>query len=561
MGVSYGNYTNDCAGICGSGGHRAVLLSFGQQKADRWCGMIQFPKINGEETFRSGTFCLPRQLRVNPADFAPWCLEVFCHRLELSLRSGAPWLTLRRDNALPKEGYRLTIAEQGIEVSASSEQGVIWALTTLYLRTEPDRSVRCCSILDGPRYAHRGQSVDVVRHFFPLEEIKKLIEQMSRVKMNVLHLHLTDDQGWRIESKKFPQLQAVNEQYYTQAQLRELVDYARVRGIEIIPEVDLPGHTTAVLAAFPQLGCTGKQPRLATCGGIYTTILCAGKEAVYRFLEELLEEICGIFPSERFHIGGDEAPKQQWMVCPDCAAAMKKLGLEDYEQLQGHFTRRMVEILRKHNKTPICWNETLNGYPNPVEMQIQFWTMDAPDKMNAYAKRGEKFIYSDMFQLYLDYPYSMTSVRKLYKMRPRIWKRSCGADAGMLGIESTVWAEHIADSKNLEEHLFPRLYIVAEKAWSGSHGAYQSFLESLRQLCTLAQHDGVCAMAEDWWNPTGKLRRAEALDFFMKMNGGVLEEVPENQAPAQTNLRLMYAYVTRFFRLSDLPALAKLYFH
>lgn len=522
--------------------------------------MMQFPKINGEERSGSGKFFLPRQLRVEPADFASRCLEVFCQRLGLSPAEGTPWLTLCRDETLPEEGYRLRVTGQGIEVAAASEQGVIWALTTLCLRTEPDRSVACCSIFDAPRYVHRGQSLDVVRHFFPVDEVKRILEQMSLVKMNVLHLHLTDDQDWRIESKKYPQLQAVNDQYYTQAQLRELVAYAGIRGIEIIPEVDLPGHTTAVLKAFPQLGCTGKKPELAKSGGIYTTILCAGKEPVYQFLEELLAEICDIFPSERFHIGGDEAPKQQWMACPDCAAAMKALGLADYEQLQGHFTRRVAEIMRKHRKTPICWNETLKGYPNPEDMQIQYWTLDAPEKMNAYINRGGKFIYSDMCQLYLDYPYSMTSVRKLYKMRPRIWTRFCESCEGMLGIESTVWAEHICDSQNLEEHLFPRLCIVAEKAWSGGHEPYQRFLASLRQLCALAREAGICTMAEDWWNPKGKARRAEALDFFVKMNGGVLEEVPENQAPAQTNLRLMVNYVTRFFRLSDLPALAKLYF-
>lgn len=522
--------------------------------------MIQFPKINGEERPDTGKFRIPRQLQAEPADFSGWCLEAFCQRLELSPAEGQPWLTLCRDETLPKEGYRLKISETGIYVAAASELGVIWALTTLYLRTEPDRSVACGSISDAPRYAHRGQSVDVVRHFFSVDEMERILEQMSRVKMNVLHLHLTDDQGWRIESRKYPQLQAVNRQYYTQDQLRELVAYAHVRGIEIIPEVDLPGHTTAVLAAFPQFGCTGKQPVLANSGGIYTTILCAGKEGVYRFLEELLEELCAVFPGERFHIGGDEAPKQQWMSCPDCAGAMRKLGITDYELLQGHFTRRVADILRNHHKISICWNETLKGCPDPEDMQIQHWTLDDPEKMNAYAKRGGEYIYSDMCQLYLDYPYSMTSVRKLYKMRPRIWTRFCGEDRGMLGIESAVWAEHICDNRNLEEHLFPRLYIVAEKAWSGGHGAYRTFLASLRQLCVLAEKEGIHAMAEDRWNPRGKARRAEALDFFVKMNGGVLESVPENQAPAQTNLRLMVNYVVRFFRLSDLPSLAKLYF-
>lgn len=523
--------------------------------------MIQFPKINGEIKTGKGKFALPRELCADLGEFAPWCMDAFCQRLGFTQQEGTAWLILRKDNALSREGYLLTVTRQGIEISASTEQGVIWALVTVYLRCEKDRSIPCCSISDAPRYSHRGQSLDCVRHFFPVEEVKRILEQMSRVKMNVLHFHLSDDQGWRIESLKYPQLHGVNQEYYTQAQLRELVEYARVRGIEIIPEIDLPGHTTAILNAIADLGCTGKKPELASNGGIYTTILCAGKEEVYQFLENLLEEICGIFPSDRFHIGGDEAPKQQWMTCPACNAAMKKLNCENFEQLQGYFTCRVAEILKRLGKTPICWNETLTGYPEPENLQIQYWTMVAPEKMNAYARSGGAFIYSYMCELYLDYPYSMTSVRKLYKLRPHIWNRPCGHDSGIQGIESTLWAEHISDCRNLEEHLFPRMYIVAEKAWSDGHEPYRLFICSLRQLCALAQKDGICTMAESWWNPRGKERRAEALDFFGKMNGGVLEEVPENQAPAETNLRLMYDYVTRFFRISDLPALAKLYFH
>ena len=522
--------------------------------------MIQFPKVNGTVKTGTGRFALPRKLSAQMGDFAPWCVEVFCQRLELAPEAGTPWLFLQKDRSFPEEGYILNVTGQCVEITAATELGVIWALTTLYLRTEQDRTVACCTVQDAPRYVHRGQSMDCVRHFFPIQEIQKLLEQMSQVKMNVLHLHLSDDQGWRIESKKFPQLQGVNDQYYTQDQLRDLVAYARVRGIEIIPEIDLPGHTTAILATFPHLGCTGARPALATAGGIYTTILCAGKVAVYRFLEELLEEVCAIFPAERFHIGGDEAPKRQWMECPDCIAAMKEQGFENFEELQGHFTGKVVEILKKSGKTPICWNETLKGFPDPEQLQIQYWTLDAPEKMDAHARSGGKFIYSYMCELYLDYPYSMTSVRKLYNMRPHIWNRSCGDDSGMLGIESTVWAEHICDCRNLEEHLFPRLYIVAEKAWSGGHESYAGLLESLRRLCAAAQKEGIHTMPESRWNPKGKSRRAESLDFFVKMNGGVLEEVPDNQAPAQTDLRLMFDYVTRFFRISDLPALAKLYF-
>ena len=522
--------------------------------------MIQFPKINGHYRSGNGFFSLPDVLCIQNPCFAPWCTEVFCQRCGLVPGSGTPWLILNRDSSLPREGYLLKVNHQQVEVTAATEEGIVWALTTLYLRMEAGRKIACCEILDAPRYPHRGQSLDCVRHFFPVEEVKKILEQMALVKMNVLHLHLTDDQGWRIESLRFPQLHNVNADYFTQAELREIVEFARVRGIDIIPEIDLPGHTTAILAACPELGCTGKQPELATSGGIYTTILCAGNEAVYTFLAELLTEICELFPSKRFHIGGDEAPRSQWHSCPVCKAAMERLEIEDYEALQGYFTSRVIDILKECGKTPICWNETLKGYPDPEDLEIQYWTMDDIAKMNAFAKRGGNYIYSYMCQLYLDYPYSMTSVKKLYKLQPQIWLRNCGNDPGMLGMESTIWAEHISEPKDLEEHLFPRMYIVAEKAWTGAHESYPRLLASLRALCALAAEQGVSAMRSAWWNPAGKARREEALDFFTKMNGGVLEDVPDNQAAVEPDLRVMFDYVTRFFRLSDLPALYKLYF-
>ena len=522
--------------------------------------MIQFPKINGRIRLGSGVFVLPDRLCVQLGDFAPWCVEVFCLRLGLEPAEGSPWLRLRRDPACPEEGYLLEVTEQGITVEAGTEQGVIRALTTVYLRAAEGRALDCCVIRDAPRYAHRGQSLDSVRHFFPVEEVEKLLEQMSLVKMNVLHFHLSDDQGWRIESRRFPELHSVNPDFYTREQLRQLVEYARIRGIEIVPEIDLPGHTTAILAAFPQLGCTGHRPALATAGGIYTTILCAGKEEVYSFLEQMLEEVCGIFPGKRFHIGGDEAPKQQWKACPHCRAAMETWGCKDFEALQGQFTRRVAEILKTLGKTPICWSETLKGWPQPEDMQIQYWSMDGLEQMQRYAGAGGRYIYSYMCELYLDYPYSMTNVKKLYTLRPHIWTRRCETDPGLLGLESTLWAEHIAEAISLQEHLYPRMYIVAEKAWSGGHEGYGAFLDSLRKLCALAETRGIRPMPEARWNPKGSGRREEALDFFTKMNGGVLEEVPENQAPAETDLRIMFDYVRRFFRVTDLIALAKLYF-
>jgi len=522
--------------------------------------MIQFPKINGSFRENDGVFVLPDTLSCDPGGFDDYCLNVFAERLGLSPGQGNVWLHLKKDTALAEEGYRLTVKPDGIFLHANTEQGVIHGLTTLYLRCD-GRNLRACQIIDAPVYSHRGQSLDCVRHFFPAEEVKRILEQMSLVKMNVLHFHLTDDQGWRIESRKFPELHRTGQDYYTQEQLRDIVEFARTRGIEVVPEIDLPGHTTAILAAYPELGCTGVRPALATQGGIYHTILCAGQEKVYRFLEELLAEICPIFPTRRFHIGGDEAPKRQWESCPVCRQKLRALGSDDFEDLQSHFTLRVAEILKQNGKRPICWNETLKGNRLPEDIQIQYWTSECMDSMKDYIRQGGQYIYSSMYELYLDYPYGMTDVRKLYRMTPRIGSVRCTKHNGMLGIESTLWTEHISTSTSLEEHLFPRLYIAAEKAWSGGHNPYRIFLADLERLCAMARREGLMPMDSARWNPTGKERQRQALEFFTKMNGSVPEEsVPENLEKANPGFRLMYDYVTKFFRLRDLPALARLYF-
>ena len=513
---------------------------------------FSFPKIRGIERREAGFFRLPETIRASLGPFSRECLAAFAARTGLAADAGEPWLYLKKEN-LPEEGYRLRVEESRITLEAATEKGIIHALTTLFLRLE-DGKISCCYLEDSPKHPHRGLSLDCVRHFFPIREVEKVLEQMALVKMNVLHFHLSDDQGWRMESLRFPELHRQSGAYYTRRELKDLVEFARLRGISIIPEIDLPGHTTAILSAYPELGCTGKRPSLAGEGGIYTTILCAGNEAVYRFLEELLPEVMELFPDERFHIGGDEAPKTQWSRCPQCRQRLKALDAEDFEALQTDFTHRVAEILRQHGKRPICWNEALKGGVRAEDMTIQYWTVEGYEQLRRYIREGRPYIYSPMYELYLDYPYAMTPVRKLYRLRlPK--------DKGLIGLEAALWTEHIAESGKLHRHLFPRLYIAAELGWSGEHGPYRTFLSRLKRLCDQASARGITLMPEEKWNPKGQERRMDALDFFQKMNGGVLEDsVPENTHKTEPDFRMKWSYVTRFFGLSDLPALAKLYF-
>lgn len=240
----------------------------------------------------------------------------------------------------------------------------------------------------------------------------RIIEGAALEKLNVLHWHLSDDQGWRVESERFPRLNECGGEYYTKDEIRAVVEYARVRGVEIVPEIDLPGHTSAILAAYPELSCTGEPVALKTAGGVYSVILCAGKDSVFDFIEALLDELCPLFPSARFHIGGDEAPKTRWRACLDCQARIEALGLGGAEQLQGYFSCRAADMLRARGKRVICWNEALRAHRVPDGAQIQYWTLQHRHQMQQYAEAGGEWIYSDMFELYFDYPHSMIPLKR-----------------------------------------------------------------------------------------------------------------------------------------------------
>lgn len=501
--------------------------------------------------YRGGKYKLPEELRFEYGGFEPYCAAAFCERSGRKNTGSGERIVLERED-MPGEAYRLSVSESGVSIAAGSERGVIWALTTLYKLMDGDGNVPACVISDAPGYAHRGLSLDCARHFFPAAEVMRVIEGMALAKLNVLHWHLSDDQGWRIESKKFPALNEKGGEYYTQDEIKEITGYASRRGVEIIPEIDLPGHTSAILAAFPELSCTGEQVELKRTGGIYGVILCAGKERVFDFIGALLDELCPLFPAERFHIGGDEAPKTMWQSCPDCAARMKKLGLSEPEQLQGYFACRVSEMLRAHGKRPVCWNEALRSGIVPENAEIQYWTLQHRRDMEKYADRGGRWIYSDMFELYFDYPHSMTPLRKVYGVKPHLGRKTY-AHGGLTGFEACLWSEHISDRLTLERHIFPRAYALAELAWSGS-GDYEDFELRLGRELELAARAGICCTDREHWDPRGRPRLEEALGHFVKMNAGLPAEVMELTKPSR---EFVQSFLTEFFRLSDLPALLR----
>ena len=411
------------------------------------------------------------------------------------------------------------------------------------------------------KFAYRSLHLDCARHFFSVETVKKVIKGISFGNMNILHWHLSDDHAWRIESKKFPKLHEGSGQYYTQEEIREIIDYARERDIEVIPEIDMPGHNLALLSAFPEYSCKAEPVTPAKARGVYKTILCAGKEETYTFVEALLDEMIPLFDSKYFHIGGDEAPKDEWKECPHCNAKMKKLGLNSYEDLQGYFTSQICEILRKHGKTPICWNDALLAKNIPEDVMIQYWTIDYAKEMKDFVGNGGKWIYSDMFELYLDYPYSMIPLKKVYEFEPHLYKYDISMMDNLIGFEACTWTEHIDNEQKLCEHIFPRVYALAERANGEEHTDYEAFKERVREKTKLLEKAGIPYTKEEWWDPKGKERRDDAIQFYLNMGVGVDEEEKKKQAAsAAPKIEFVIHFIKEFYKLSDIPTFLKNYY-
>lgn len=409
------------------------------------------------------------------------------------------------------------------------------------------------------KYSYRSLHLDCARHFFSVETVKKVIEGISYGNMNVLHWHLSDDHGWRIESKKYPKLHEVSGAYYTQEEIREVVDYAKERGIEVIPEIDMPGHNLALLSAFPEYSCKGKPVTPAKARGVYRTILCAGQQRTLDFIEELLEEIIPLFDSKYFHIGGDEAPKDEWKTCPHCNAKMKELGLTSYEDLQGHFTAQVCKILRKYGKTPICWNDALLAANIPEDVVIQYWTIDYAKEMLPFIEKQGKWIYSDMFELYLDYPHSMIPLKKVYEFEPHLYKYDVpGKNNNLIGFEACCWTEHIETEQDLCEHIFPRVYALADRLEYSEEKDYEAFKIRLREKIKRLEETQIPYTPEEGWDPNGKERRRDAVAFYLNMGAGVDEEEKAKQAAsAAPKPEFVLHFLKEFFKPQDLFLLIK----
>ncbi len=400
---------------------------------------------------------------------------------------------VERVDGLAEEGYTLIVGED-IRIEASTAEGAFRGLTTLRQLAPPDceRFDRCrdgfalpqLTIADAPSYGHRGLLLDVCRHFMEVEFVEQVIDGLALHKMNTLHWHLTEDQGWRIAIDAYPRLTEVGAWrteadgsqhggFYTKDDIRRIVAYAAERHITVIPEIELPGHSRAALAAYPELGCTGEELPVPNDWGVFKDIYCAGDEATFAFLEQVLTEVLELFPSEYIHIGGDEAPKVRWEACSKCQNRIATEHLHDEHELQSYFIGRIGEWLAAHGRKLIGWDEILDG-GLPDGATVQSWR--GLDGARQAIAQGNDAILSPTSHCYLDYPLAATDMEEVYGFAP---EDVSGGPGRVLGGEVNLWSEH-APQQLVESKIYPRASAFAEVMWTPP--ARRNFTDFLDRL-------------------------------------------------------------------------------
>lgn len=424
------------------------------------------------------------------------------------------------------EGYRIEVTPERIVVMGADAAGVFYGIQTLRksvpAREKPDVvNFPAGTITDFPQFAYRGMHLDVARHFIPMDSVKRYLDMMAMHNINKFHIHLTDDQGWRMEIKKYPRLTKVGawrsgtvlgrntNQYdsirhggfYTQDELRDLVAYAAERHITVIPEIDLPGHTQAALAAYPQYGCTGGPYEVWRRWGVSDEVICAGNEEAMRFLEDVLNEVMDVFPSDIIHVGGDECPKTRWKDCPKCQAKIQQLGLHDdsrfsaEDHLQSYVMNRMEKVVRARGRRIIGWDEILEGSISPSAM-IMGWR-GTSGGIEA-AKKGHDVVMTPGDYLYFSQGQSLTPeeepvdadgylpVERVYSFNPLPDALSEKQKKHILGLQANIWGEYVHSFKDVEYDALPRMAALAELQWCCSEQRdYQDFIKRCFRMAKL----------------------------------------------------------------------------
>jgi hexosaminidase len=416
-------------------------------------------------------------------------------------------LIFTEDASLGREGYRLAVTPDSISIASGSVNGALYALQSLVQSVAADGNgapaLPRLDVKDQPRFSWRGLMMDSCRHMMPVRDIKKILDLMERYKFNTLHWHLTDDQGWRLPIAKYPRLTAVGgtraqspvigsrnkadgtpySGHYTADEIREVVQYAKDRGITVIPEVELPGHASAAIAAYPELGNTdipGFAPKVQETWGVHPYTF-SPTEKTFRFLEDVIDEVCALFPDSPYiHIGGDEAPKDQWKQSPAAQQVMNDNGLANENELQSYFIRRVEKMINKHGKRLIGWDEIQEGGLSPTATMM-VWRSWMPNSARHSLAQGNDVVMTPNSHLYFDYDQgpgkpsapeyetinndNMTWQR-VYSLEPIPQGTPKEQEKQVLGCQANVWTEYIPNLPKWEYHVFPRALALAEVAWT-----------------------------------------------------------------------------------------------
>lgn len=450
---------------------------------------------NADRTATSGISIVPN----------PVSMEFSGDGVHIDRSTGRPEVVQVIDSNLEEEEYIIDatgVNENKVIITAGSDTGLWWGEQTLReILAQTSGKIPGLKICDKPEFAYRGVHLDCCRHFFPVEDVKKFIDLANLHKINVFHWHLTDDQGWRAEIKKYPRLTEVGAyrgeshygSFYTQEEMKEIVEYAAERHMTVIPEIEMPGHALAALTAYPELGCIGEGYAVTEEWGVFDDVFCVGKEETFTFLEGVLDEICEIFPSEYIHIGGDEAPRGRWEECPECQALMKREGFKSEDEIQSYLVKRIEKYLNEKGRRIIGWDEILKGGVTTTAT-VMSW-QGTKGGIQA-AKLGNDVIMSPYTYFYLDYYQTKDPekyepegtlyetylpLRKCYSFDPfdGLNKEQAGH---IKGIQGNTWAEHMYVISDVEHMVLPRLAALAEVSWSTSNRtSYDDFVERCRQ--------------------------------------------------------------------------------
>ena len=442
---------------------------------------------------------------------------------------GSAAVTLSLLQSLGEEEYTLDILPEGITIKGGTPRAVFYGLQSLLQVVAAAEveggavTLAAVKIADKPHFSYRGGMLDVCRHIFSVDEVKKYIDILALHKLNKFHWHLTEDQGWRIEIKRYPELSEVgayrnqtligrnrlsknydNTRYggvFTQDQVREIVAYAAARYIDVIPEFEMPGHAVAALTTYPHLGCTGGPYEVWTRWGISKDIFCAGKESTFEFIENVLTEILELFPYKYIHIGGDEAPRDAWKRCPDCQKRIKEEGLKDEHQLQSYFMERIERWLAERGRSIIGWDEILEG---GISKSATVMSWRGSKGGITAAKLGNDVIMTPNTHCYIDYYQTSNSkangeplangrfpitLRKAYELDPYQGLNE-SQQVHIKGVQMNLWTEYVSTFDHAQHMILPRLAALAETGWSYKNKNYEDFSRRMHILRKLYDYQG-----------------------------------------------------------------------